>query len=525
MPGTEPTNLLHSLVVRPDETEDVEGDARPASARARWVASRLFLTCWLVFVLHFATDIVREHYLAFSLAEDYSFRVDRYLGLHNDIFETPGRGAHIGNNPGVSMLGAIPYWVFKPVIHRTAALVNDRRQAVGGPITAVYNEPRRARVEFYRKVRARGLDVQFGLAALVMQVFLMAPLSALAALVMYRLLLQLRLRPRKALLYAFLYALGTPVLFRTAFLNQNLLIAHLVLFGFVAVWRPGGFPPIRERTGWLVAGFCGGFSLLSDYSGAVVLAWLGLYVAAKAWQEARWPKAIRSAAWYSVGAVGPMLLLLFYQWRSFGSPWYPGQHYMPPVDWIDIGYQGVGLPEFRLFWMLLFDLRFGLFVVCPLLALGVVGAAIAAAQRTCLPRREAVFLLAFSAAFVLFFSAVQYTQIQWIAGIRYIVPVIPALFLLAIPALERLRPGVLFVVVVAAFAESWCLSMVRATYVSDSIAAVFLGGFQLPWMNVLVKMAPQYFPFMAERASALPLFTLLAVLVAGVWWRRRPEAL
>jgi hypothetical protein len=273
-----------------------------------------------------------------------------------------------------------------------------------------------------------------------------------------------------------------------------------------------------------VAGFCGGFSLLSDYSGAVVLGWLGLYVAAKAWSEARWAKAFRSAVWYGAGAIGPILLLLFYQWRSFGSPWYPGQHYMPPVEWIDIGYQGVGAPEFRLFWMLLFDTRFGLFVVCPLLALGIAGAVIADAGRSWLPRPEALFLLAFSAGFVLFFSAVQYTQLQWVTGVRYIVPVIPALFLLAVPALERLRPGLLFAVVVAAFAESWCLSMVRAVYVTDSIAAVFLGGFQLPWMNVLVKMAPQYFPFMAERASALPLFTLTAVLVAGLWWRRRPEA-
>jgi hypothetical protein len=59
---------------------------------------RLFATCWLVFVLHFATDIVREHYLSFSLAEDYSFRMDKYLGLHVDIFDLPGYGAHIDNN-------------------------------------------------------------------------------------------------------------------------------------------------------------------------------------------------------------------------------------------------------------------------------------------------------------------------------------------------------------------------------------------------------------------------------------------
>ena len=35
---------------------------------------RLFLTCWIVFSLHFATNVVREHYPAFSLVEDGDFQ-------------------------------------------------------------------------------------------------------------------------------------------------------------------------------------------------------------------------------------------------------------------------------------------------------------------------------------------------------------------------------------------------------------------------------------------------------------------
>lgn len=183
-----------------------------------------------MFVLHFATDIVREHYLSFSLAEDYSFRMDKYLGLHVDIFDTPGHGAHIGNNPGVSMLGAIPYLVCRPIIDRIVSAINDRRAASGAPVTAVYNDPRPRRVEFYRKVREQGLDIRFGLASGVIQALFMAPLSAFAAVVMLRVLCALGLGTRMALLGAFLYALGTPVFFRTAYLNQNVFIAHLLLF-------------------------------------------------------------------------------------------------------------------------------------------------------------------------------------------------------------------------------------------------------------------------------------------------------
>jgi hypothetical protein len=499
-----------------------------SSTRKRLTSSlqlRLFLTCWLVFVMHFASDIVREHYLSFSLAEDYSFRMDKYLGLHVDIFDTPGHGAHIGNNPGVSMLGAIPYLLFRPVIDPIVARVNAKRAASGEPITAIYDDPRPSRVEFFRKTRERGLDIQFGLAAGVIQAFFMAPLSALAAVVMLRLLYALGLSARTALLGAFLYALGTPIFFRTAFINQNLFIAHLLLFGFVALWRPSGFPAWRTGTACFFAGVMGGYSLLSDYSGGVVLAFLGAYAVWLAWSTGGWLPARRSALSYAAGAAGPIALMLFYQWRAFGSPWYPGQHYMPAVDWIDVGYQGVGLPKWELFSLLMVDTRFGLLTSCPLLVLSLVGFATAVRRRTWLPRREAIFLFGFSAAFVIFFSAVQYTRLQWVTGIRYIVPVIPALFLLAFVSLLRLPTWLRYPIIVLAFAEAWALSMARATAISDSLARVFLGGFQLPWMNVLARMAPQYFPFMDRESSPLPLFLLCGALIYGLWRYPQAEAL
>jgi hypothetical protein len=484
---------------------------------------RLFLTCWLVLVLHFATDIVREHYLAFSLAEDFSFRTDRYLGLHVDIFETPGRGAHIGNNPGASMLGAIPYALLRPIIDPVVAQVNARRAAARTPVTAIYNESRPRRVEFYRTVRERGLDIQFGLASAVMHLFFMAPLTAVSAVVLLRVFIFAGLGERVALLFAFLYALGTPIFFRTAFLNQNLLIAQLALFGFVVLWRPGGWPEWRRGRAWFVAGLCGGLSLLSDYSGAVVLAWLGAYAMYIAWQNERVQGALRAALTLSGGAAGPVALLLLYQWRSFGSPWYPGQHYMPPVEWIDVGYKGVSGPQVELFNLLLWAPEFGLFVTCPLLLLSFAGLWMAWRKRLWLPRREAIALMGFAAAFVLFFSTVQYTRLQWVTGIRYLIPVIPALFLLSVPPLLRMPAGLRYGIVVLAFAEAWCMSMVRATFVSDSVAQVFLGGFQLPWMNVLSKMAPQYFPFMSQTASPLPLFVLAGVLLYGLWRIPTPE--
>src|SRR5207247_1360314 len=111
-------------------------------------------------------------------------RMDKYLGFHVDVFDTPGHGAHIGNNPGVSMLGAIPYWVSRPIVDRIVTAVNARRASSADAVAGVYNDPRPRRVEFYHKVREQGLDIRFGLAAAIMQALFMAPLSAFAAVVM-----------------------------------------------------------------------------------------------------------------------------------------------------------------------------------------------------------------------------------------------------------------------------------------------------------------------------------------------------
>ena len=194
------------------------------------VKIRLFLTCWLIFIVHFATDFVREHYLVLSISEDYSFRLDKYLGLHHDIFETPDHGVHHNANPGASMIAAIPYFVFKPVVnwidyHYSNITRQDNKEGV-----EVYKDHRPARVQFFRQVRERGWDVKFGLVSFVTMVFCMAPLSALSAVVMFQALGHLGLTSRLSLWMALLYALGTPIFFRTGYLNQNLMVG---IFGLI----------------------------------------------------------------------------------------------------------------------------------------------------------------------------------------------------------------------------------------------------------------------------------------------------
>ncbi len=470
---------------------------------ARGIAVRLFLTCWLIYSLHFATNIVREVYLGLAIGDHLSFRVDEYGGMHDDLFETPGRGWHIGNNPGASMLGAVPYALARPLVDRVVAAVNRQRVASGAQPPA-YNSPWPKARQFFADSWKRGYDVKFALAALVMQVFCMAPLSAASVVLMFYVLRRLSDSDRKSMWLALLYAFGTPVFFRTGFLNQNMLVGYFALAGFAALWLWG------TRNAAVAAGAAAGACVLMDYSGAVTATGLFVYCLLR-----RRSQIVAFVA----GSVPPILLLWFYQWKSFGHPFYPGQHWMPPVEWSDLGYQGVGGPQLDLAWQLVFDSRFGLFVSCPLLLLAF---AVIRFRDLPMPRLELATLFATFAAFWLFFSTVNYTRIQYNTGVRYMAPMIPLLFVPVAVVLLRVRTGWLYGLATVSVTQAWCMAMYRDVErglgLGEPLLRVFTGGFQLPVLATLARLGSGS-ELTANGVSPLPLFALTGAMLYGLWRR------
>lgn len=493
------------------------------------VRVRLFLTCWLVYVLHFATDFAREHYLVVSIVEDRSYALDKYYGLHVDIFQNPPharvQGAHHGANPGISMLAAVPYFVTRPAVEWIVGRELAARQARGDS-SAVYRDDRTRRVEFYQTARRRGLDLRFGLVAAITLALFMAPLTAGSAVLMYSLLGAMGLPSRRSLWLTLLYAFGTPVFFRTAYLNQNLGLGIFAFAAFALLWNPRGFVSWSPRTRPVIAGLLGGLAFLSDYSGAVLTGLLGLYAWWRRADERGALGGLKDSLWYAAGVVPGVLVLWQYQWASFGHPFYPPQHWMAPVRWIDVGYQGVGGITPELLRMLLVDPRFGLFVAMPMGLLALAAPWLARRGRSPLPFREALTCLGLSAALVLFFSTVQYTRLQWVTGIRYLAPLFPFLFLAAVPVLLRLPRVLVYGIAFVSVVISWSLAMVRNQgTVLDNVQRALVEGFQLPWLTVLGKTSAQYLPWLEGRPSALPWLALAAVVVAVIWridrpWRR-----
>lgn len=472
----------------------------------------------MVFVLHFATDFVREHYLVLTLAEDFSFRLDQYKGLHADIFETPGYGAHHAGNPGASMVAAIPYFILTPVTN--TLLKRFKSPSSEG---AVYKDPIRARADFYKQVKARGLDIKFGLVSMITMVFCMAPLSALSAVVMFNALGRLGLTNTRALQMSLLYAFGTPIFFRTGYLNHNLMIGIFGFIAFVLLWQSdANTKKLPNR--FALSGFLAGLAFLSDYSGLLILILLGVYALLKMRDVELNATHYRNLLWYACGAAAPVALLLFYQWRSFGNPFYPPQHHMPAINqYVGLGYQGIRWDN-ELIWMLLFDPRVGLFVASPILLLSFFAPVLNYFRKNLIPLRETILILLIFVAFLMFFGFVQYTRLQWITGIRYLIPVIPFLFLLTVSLLIRLPSFLMYGLMLFALVQSWCMAMVRpdeGVSVFDSVKSVFSNGLQLPWMETLSKMSVKYAPVLSY-ASPLLFFALLAILLFAVWYRKEP---
>lgn len=466
-------------------------EPKPWRFSTRGVALRLFITCWLVYALHFATNTVREIYPALSLGDHLSFDVSEYLGLHPDIFEIPGRGAYINNNPGASIMGAVPYVVARPAIDRVVQHVQRTRAQSSEPARA-YDTIYPMAQEFYRQAQERGLDVKFGLAAGVMQALLMAPLSALSVMVMFCILEHLTASGRTALFLALLYAFATPVFYRTAQLNQNLLQSHFALLAFASLWRPWDDAAHPKRPYYLLAGLLGGWTLVLDYSGLIIILMLSMYALLRRRTLPEEAKAGGDLFRFAAGILFGVVVLVGYQWLAFGHPIYPAQHYMPATQLSVYGYNGIDWPQLDLLWQNAFGMRYGLFISAPILLLALWLPGWLRPRVRLVGRLETWFILSFALAFFLFTAANQFSRLQFNSGVRHVVPVTPFLFLLAAGVLLRMPAFLAVPVGILATYWSWSLALYRDVEqgwgVFESLIHVTLQGPHLPWLTVLERM-------------------------------------
>ena len=442
--------------------------------------------------------IVREHFPALALAESGSLNVERYLGWTEDIFPGPRGGAYINNNPGASLTGAIPLLLLRPVLARVDAWNQKRPRIV----------PTNAGSEVFARTLAEGRAFYFLLAGFVTVALVMAPATAGTAAFLCSRIRDAGVPAAYAAQAAILYGLATPVLFRAGHLNHNLLVGDAGITALLLLWQPGDEPVQPGRAA--LAGLLAGYAVLCDYSGLVVAAVTSLYVWLRSAEQPaarRW----RVMAAYAGGVIPGIVALVVYQAWAFGSLYRPSQHYMAATAPTSTGYRGFDWPSPSLVWANFFDPRFGLFAYCPALGLAL-AAPFITRVRYRVPARETWILLTYFGLFVLFCASNQYSWLQPSTGFRYLVPVVPALSLLALQTAQALPRAVKWLVAGASCAESLILAATHQNDVRFAAAALWRQGLELPWMTRLrIAGAP------VTELWPVATLVLLSLALAFIW--------
>jgi hypothetical protein len=163
----------------------------------------------------------------------------------------------------------------------------------------------------------------------------------------------------------------------------------------------------------------------------------------------------------------------------FALPAFAALH--APTNPASRGYRGFDWPSPALLWANFFDPRFGLFAYCPAMILAF-AAPFTTRVRYLVPQRETQILLTCFVLIVPFCAANQYSWLQPRTGFRYLVPVVPALALLALQVGQALPRVVRWVVASASCAQNLILVAAHANDVRLAVGILWQRRLALPWM-------------------------------------------
>lgn len=409
------------------------------------------------------------------------------------FFESPRGGWFINNNPGASLTGAIPLLILRPLLTR----VDDWNQRQRHAASAIPDD------DLFWRARAENRGYYFLLAGFITVALVMAPIMAGLMAYLAAKLSKAGIGGGAASCIAILCGLATPILYRMAYLNHNLLVAAAALAAFLLLWEHEDKPPAAGRAA--LSGLLAGYALLCDYSGVVVILGIGFY----AWLLTPAKARIRVLAGFLAGVLPGAIALLVYQFWAFGAIFLPAQHYMKPTAPTSSGYRGFAGPSPSLLWANFFDPRFGIFAYCPALLLAF--AAPWLARRV--PRREMASLIVFSLLFIVFCAANQYSWLQPLTGFRYLVPIVAPLALLSIGVAERFARPWRYLLAGVSLVQTVILSAAHENSLRTSLDTLWHRHFELAWM---IRLREAGLPF--PRSAAVASFAILGTALACIWW-------
>jgi len=313
-----------------------------------------------------------------SIVEDGVFNIDKRVentidwARHGDYY-------YAAKAPGISFLGVPFYWIMLK-IEKTFGLVRP----------------------YQDQFRMRVVDV-----------FLTAIPSVLSSL-----LLWVYLRRKKHAypgIITFAYSMATLMLPFSTTLWGHPTAAAFLFFAFYLI-------TIKARMEWV--GLFFGIAVLIDFITAPIA--VGLF----AYALTVWKKPIQSTRRFILGGLPPLLLLLFYNWKCFGSPFAVAYSFSNPVFNVTdenklFGFLSLPIPD--ALWGLTFGFRSGLFVLFPVTLFALIGLFNGLRSRN--SKTESMIALYIVIVIYLGNASFPYWDGGYSSGPRHLIPMLPFLIL------------------------------------------------------------------------------------------------
>jgi hypothetical protein len=221
---------------------------------------------------------------------------------------------------------------------------------------------------------------------------------------------------------------------------------------------------------------------------------------------------------FVIGTIPPVLFLFYTQWAMYGNPFLPGQFWMPDQNqYTELGMRGFDWPALDLFVMNLFHPGYGIYTWGPILLLSLIPVIWYRTENLVLPRWERRWVIAAYLALLVFSSANQYARLQWNSGIRYLVPIIPFLFVALSDHWIRLPRWAHIAIAAPAILHSWVLTVFREQSVQQSWQLFLHEGIQLPWFRVLTLTSSSSSPFIHGQTTPIAILALTLFVVWMIW--------
>ncbi len=263
-------------------------------------------------------------------------------------------------------------------------------------------------------------------------------LPALLVLIFVRRFLRSYLPPLIADTLVATYALGTMAFNYSQMFLSHQVTAVLLFLAFFAAW--GTLARQWGPAGWAVCGALCGAVVATEYTGALGVVCLGVYVAYAVLAPAGKDKLLR------LGKVGGLVLLgaapflgalMVYHQAAFGHPLTSGYKFLNDPGyqgWHVGGFLGIRFPDPSAFVQSFFSPLRGLFTLSPFLLLAFGG------LRTLWKDHRPLFVLTavLLVANAYFTSSFAYNSWGWAVGPRHLTPLLPFMLLPAGFALTKL---------------------------------------------------------------------------------------